>query len=92
MIPSTRSDQVIQTTGPVYLIFQFCHHGDLLNYLKSNRENFYKSLTDAFNKDRFNSLYENCQGKRNSRFKAFFVLTLKTNPARCFDIVYLGKC
>ncbi|XP_062841299.1 receptor-type tyrosine-protein kinase FLT3 [Trichomycterus rosablanca] len=55
-------------TGPVYLIFQFCHYGDLLNYLKSNREHFYKSLTDAFNKDRFSSLYQNCQRKRNSRF------------------------
>ncbi|KAF5894362.1 receptor-type tyrosine-protein kinase FLT3-like [Clarias magur] len=53
-------------TGPIYLIFQYCHYGDLLNYLKNNREHFYKSLTDAFNKDRFRSLYSNYQGKRNS--------------------------
>ncbi|XP_017309341.1 receptor-type tyrosine-protein kinase FLT3 isoform X2 [Ictalurus punctatus] len=53
-------------TGPIYLIFQFCHHGDLLNYLKNNREHFYKSLTDAFNKDRFSSLYNSYQRKRNS--------------------------
>ncbi|KAK3541484.1 hypothetical protein QTP86_027236, partial [Hemibagrus guttatus] len=52
-------------TGPIYLIFQFCRYGDLLNYLKNMREHFYKSLTDAFNKDRFSSLY-NYQGKRNS--------------------------
>ncbi|KAM9436787.1 receptor-type tyrosine-protein kinase FLT3-like [Clarias gariepinus] len=53
-------------TGPIYLIFQYCHYGDLLNYLKNNREHFYKSLTDAFNKDRFRSLYNNYQRKRNS--------------------------
>ncbi|KAB5533244.1 hypothetical protein PHYPO_G00129570 [Pangasianodon hypophthalmus] len=51
--------------GPIYLIFQFCRYGDLLNYLKNNREHFCKSLTDAFNKDRFSSLY-NYQQKRNS--------------------------
>ncbi|TSK98454.1 Receptor-type tyrosine-protein kinase FLT3 [Bagarius yarrelli] len=53
-------------TGPIYLIFQFCQYGDLLNYLKKNREHFCKSLTDAFNKDRFISLYNNQQQKRNS--------------------------
>ncbi|GAA6100137.1 receptor-type tyrosine-protein kinase FLT3 [Tachysurus ichikawai] len=52
-------------TGPIYLIFQFCRYGDLLNYLKNKREHFFKSLTDAFNKDRFSSLY-NYQRKRNS--------------------------
>ncbi|KAG7317575.1 hypothetical protein KOW79_018610 [Hemibagrus wyckioides] len=52
-------------TGPIYLIFQFCRYGDLLNYLKNKREHFYKSLTDAFNKERFSSLY-NYQRKRNS--------------------------
>ncbi|KAI5627451.1 receptor-type tyrosine-protein kinase FLT3 [Silurus asotus] len=52
-------------TGPIYLIFQFCRYGDLLNYLRNNREHFYKSLTDAFNKDRFSSLYNNYQRKRN---------------------------
>lgn len=61
--------KVIWLTGPIYLIFQFCHYGDLLNYLKNNRDHFYKSLTDAFNKDRFSSLYNNCQWKRNSRLK-----------------------
>lgn len=54
------------STGPVYLIFQYCRNGDLLNYLKSNRERFHKYLTDAFNKDRFRGLYHNFQQKRNS--------------------------
>ncbi|XP_060755802.1 receptor-type tyrosine-protein kinase FLT3 [Neoarius graeffei] len=54
------------STGPIYLIFQFCRYGDLLNYLKNKREHFYKSLTDAFKKDRFSSLYNNYQWKRNS--------------------------
>ncbi|XP_030622985.1 receptor-type tyrosine-protein kinase FLT3 [Chanos chanos] len=55
-------------TGPIYLIFQYCCYGDLLNYLKNNREKFHKSLEDAFNKDRFSSLYQNFQQKRRSRF------------------------
>ncbi|KAG7525231.1 receptor-type tyrosine-protein kinase FLT3 [Solea senegalensis] len=46
-------------TGPIYLIFQYCCYGDLLNYLKNNSERYHKSVTDAFNKDRFSSLYHN---------------------------------
>ncbi|KAL1248647.1 hypothetical protein QQF64_021965 [Cirrhinus molitorella] len=53
-------------SGPIYLIFQYCCNGDLLNYLKSNRESFHKYLTDAFNRDRFRGLYHNFQQKRNS--------------------------
>ncbi|XP_067290517.1 receptor-type tyrosine-protein kinase FLT3 isoform X2 [Pseudorasbora parva] len=54
------------SSGPTYLIFQYCCNGDLLNYLKNNRERFHKYLTDAFNKDRFRGLYHNFQQKRNS--------------------------
>lgn len=54
-------------TGPTYLIFQYCCYGDLLNYLKKNRERYHKSVTDAFNKDRFSSLYHNLQTRTNSR-------------------------
>ncbi|XP_066534365.1 receptor-type tyrosine-protein kinase FLT3 isoform X2 [Hoplias malabaricus] len=54
-------------SGPIYLIFQYCCHGDLLNYLKNKREHFYKYLADAFDKERFSSLYQNFQRKRNSR-------------------------
>lgn len=46
-------------SGPTYLIFQYCCHGDLLNYLKNNSDRYHKSVTDAFNKDRFSSLYHN---------------------------------
>ncbi|KAG7273936.1 hypothetical protein CRUP_011072 [Coryphaenoides rupestris] len=53
-------------TGPIYLIFQFCCYGDLLNYLKNNRERYHKSLTEAFNKDRFSGLYHNLQSERDS--------------------------
>ncbi|XP_016363860.1 receptor-type tyrosine-protein kinase FLT3-like [Sinocyclocheilus rhinocerous] len=53
-------------SGPIYLVFQYCCNGDLLNYLKSNRERFHKYLTDAFNRDRFRGLYHNFQQKRNS--------------------------
>lgn len=54
-------------TGPTYLIFQYCCYGDLLNYLKKNRERYHKSVTDAFNKDRFSSLYHNVQTGKNTR-------------------------
>lgn len=53
-------------SGPIYLIFQYCCYGDLLNYLKQNREHYHKSVTDAFNKDRFSSLYHNLQPRKNS--------------------------
>ncbi|XP_008304578.1 receptor-type tyrosine-protein kinase FLT3 [Stegastes partitus] len=51
-------------TGPIYLIFQYCCFGDLLNYLKNNSERYHKSVTDAFTKDRFRSLYHNLQLKK----------------------------
>ncbi|XP_072306910.1 receptor-type tyrosine-protein kinase FLT3 [Eucyclogobius newberryi] len=54
-------------TGPIYLIFQYCHYGDLLNYLKHNSERYHKSVTDAFMKDRFSSLYHNLQSSKPSR-------------------------
>ncbi|KAM6976854.1 receptor-type tyrosine-protein kinase FLT3-like [Aplochiton taeniatus] len=53
--------------GPTYLIFQYCCYGDLLNYLKSNRERYHKSLTDAFVKEQFSSLYLNLQPNKTSR-------------------------
>ncbi|TDG97302.1 hypothetical protein EPR50_G00224420 [Perca flavescens] len=53
-------------SGPIYLIFQYCRYGDLLNYLKTNRERYHKSVTDAFNKDRFSSLYHNLQPRKSS--------------------------
>nr|XP_019962663.1 PREDICTED: receptor-type tyrosine-protein kinase FLT3 [Paralichthys olivaceus] len=51
--------------GPIYLIFQYCCHGDLLNYLKNNSERYHKSVTDAFNNDRFSSLYNNLQPRKS---------------------------
>lgn len=54
-------------SGPIYLIFQYCCYGDLLNYLKNNSERYHKSVTDAFNKDRFSSLYHNLQDGKPAR-------------------------
>lgn len=56
-------------TGPTYLIFQYCCFGDLLNYLKKNRERYHKSVTDAFNKDRFSSIYQNLQPRKSARWE-----------------------
>lgn len=53
-------------TGPIYLIFQYCCYGDLLNYLKKSGDRYHKSVTDAFSNDRFSSLYCNLQPKKNS--------------------------
>ncbi|KAK2827899.1 hypothetical protein Q5P01_018933 [Channa striata] len=33
--------------GPVYLITEFCHHGDLVNYLQTNKHTFMQSDTQA---------------------------------------------
>ncbi|XP_072234196.1 receptor-type tyrosine-protein kinase FLT3 [Leuresthes tenuis] len=54
-------------SGPIYLIFQYCCYGDLLNYLKKNSDRYHKSVTDAFNRDCFRNLYSNLQVKKNSR-------------------------
>ncbi|XP_012813386.2 receptor-type tyrosine-protein kinase FLT3 [Xenopus tropicalis] len=44
--------------GPVYLIFEYCRHGDLLNYLRNERETFHKTWTDVV-KDHNFSFYHN---------------------------------
>ncbi|XP_060091288.1 receptor-type tyrosine-protein kinase FLT3 [Heteronotia binoei] len=44
--------------GPIYLIFEYCCCGDLLNYLRSKRERFHKTLTDIFKQHNF-SFYHN---------------------------------
>ncbi|XP_020781285.2 receptor-type tyrosine-protein kinase FLT3 [Boleophthalmus pectinirostris] len=54
-------------TGPIYLIFQYCCYGDLLNYLKDNSQRYHKSVTDAFMKDRFSILYHNLQRGQPAR-------------------------
>ncbi|XP_036376514.1 receptor-type tyrosine-protein kinase FLT3, partial [Megalops cyprinoides] len=54
-------------SDPVYLIFQYCAKGDLLNYLRSNRERFHQSLTDIFTKNRFSCLYHNFQSQHPHR-------------------------
>ncbi|XP_061613967.1 receptor-type tyrosine-protein kinase FLT3 isoform X2 [Phyllopteryx taeniolatus] len=53
-------------SGPIYLIFQYCCHGDLLNYLKSSSERYHKSVVDAFTRDRYSSLYHNLTPGKNS--------------------------
>uniref|UniRef100_A0A8C8EAE8 receptor protein-tyrosine kinase n=1 Tax=Otus sunia TaxID=257818 RepID=A0A8C8EAE8_9STRI len=45
-------------SGPIYLIFEYCCYGDLLNYLRSKREKFHWTLTDIFKQHNF-SFYHN---------------------------------
>ncbi|XP_028655320.1 receptor-type tyrosine-protein kinase FLT3 [Erpetoichthys calabaricus] len=47
-------------SGPVYLIFQYCQNGDLLNYLRSNRDKFQKTLAIVLTQNSL-SLYHNIQ-------------------------------
>uniref|UniRef100_A0A8C5RV79 receptor protein-tyrosine kinase n=1 Tax=Laticauda laticaudata TaxID=8630 RepID=A0A8C5RV79_LATLA len=43
---------------PVYLIFEYCCYGDLLNYLRSKRDTFHKTWTEVFSQHNF-SFYHN---------------------------------
>ncbi|XP_063807791.1 receptor-type tyrosine-protein kinase FLT3 isoform X2 [Pseudophryne corroboree] len=45
-------------SGPIYLIFEYCRHGDLLNYLKRNREMFHKTWSDVIKDNNF-TFYHN---------------------------------
>nr|XP_033804528.1 receptor-type tyrosine-protein kinase FLT3 [Geotrypetes seraphini] len=53
-------------SGPIYLIFEFCCHGDLLEYLRSKRGTFHKTLTDVFKENNF-SFYNTFHEDHNSR-------------------------
>uniref|UniRef100_A0A672ZKY5 receptor protein-tyrosine kinase n=1 Tax=Sphaeramia orbicularis TaxID=375764 RepID=A0A672ZKY5_9TELE len=68
-------------SGPIYLIFQYCCYGDLLNYLKENSQRYHKSVTDAFNRDRFSSLYHNLK----PRSVLDCVPLLATSALNCVD-------
>ncbi|XP_026530834.1 receptor-type tyrosine-protein kinase FLT3 [Notechis scutatus] len=51
---------------PVYLIFEYCCYGDLLNYLRSKRDTFHKTWTEVFSQHNF-SFYHNFRGPIISR-------------------------
>ncbi|XP_035181404.1 receptor-type tyrosine-protein kinase FLT3 isoform X1 [Oxyura jamaicensis] len=57
-------------SGPIYLIFEYCCYGDLLNYLRSKREKFYWTLTDIFKQHNF-SFYHNFHLDQNSRMRTY---------------------
>ncbi|XP_049634177.1 receptor-type tyrosine-protein kinase FLT3 [Suncus etruscus] len=52
-------------SGPVYLIFEYCCYGDLLNYLRSKREKFHRTWTEIFKEHNF-SFYPTYQSHPNS--------------------------
>nr|Q00342.2 RecName: Full=Receptor-type tyrosine-protein kinase FLT3; AltName: Full=FL cytokine receptor; AltName: Full=Fetal liver kinase 2; Short=FLK-2; AltName: Full=Fms-like tyrosine kinase 3; Short=FLT-3; AltName: Full=Tyrosine-protein kinase receptor flk-2; AltName: CD_antigen=CD135; Flags: Precursor [Mus musculus]CAA42041.1 Flt3 protein [Mus musculus] len=52
-------------SGPVYLIFEYCCYGDLLNYLRSKREKFHRTWTEIFKEHNF-SFYPTFQAHSNS--------------------------
>ncbi|XP_061230368.1 receptor-type tyrosine-protein kinase FLT3 isoform X2 [Neopsephotus bourkii] len=53
-------------SGPIYLIFEYCCYGDLLNYLRSKREEFHRTLAYVFKQHNF-SFYHNIHLNQNSR-------------------------
>ncbi|XP_067841620.1 receptor-type tyrosine-protein kinase FLT3 [Heptranchias perlo] len=55
-------------SGPVYLIFEYCCYGDLLNYLRNNRGKFHKTLTDVFAHNNF-SFYHNLYNDQQFSYK-----------------------
>uniref|UniRef100_A0A672UJ26 receptor protein-tyrosine kinase n=1 Tax=Strigops habroptila TaxID=2489341 RepID=A0A672UJ26_STRHB len=52
-------------SGPIYLIFEYCCYGDLLNYLRSKREKFHWTLTHVLKQHNF-SFYHNIHLNQNS--------------------------
>ncbi|KAM4859673.1 receptor-type tyrosine-protein kinase FLT3 [Thomomys bottae] len=52
-------------SGPVYLIFEYCCYGDLLNYLRSKREKFHRTWTEIFKEHNF-SFYPTFQSHPNA--------------------------
>ncbi|XP_068123102.1 receptor-type tyrosine-protein kinase FLT3 isoform X2 [Hyperolius riggenbachi] len=56
-------------SGPVYLIFEYCPHGDLLNYLKGKRDTFHKTWSDVFQDNNF-SFYLNFKPEEKFRERA----------------------
>uniref|UniRef100_A0A8C8SPX8 receptor protein-tyrosine kinase n=1 Tax=Pelusios castaneus TaxID=367368 RepID=A0A8C8SPX8_9SAUR len=57
-------------SGPIYLIFEYCCYGDLLNYLRNKREKFHRTWTDIFKQHNF-SFYHNFHLDQNSRMDDF---------------------
>uniref|UniRef100_A0A8C0LLQ6 Receptor-type tyrosine-protein kinase FLT3 n=1 Tax=Canis lupus dingo TaxID=286419 RepID=A0A8C0LLQ6_CANLU len=52
-------------SGPIYLIFEYCCYGDLLNYLRNKREKFHRTWTEIFKEHNF-SFYPTFQSHPNS--------------------------
>ncbi|KAM4047440.1 receptor-type tyrosine-protein kinase FLT3 isoform 2-T2 [Anomaloglossus baeobatrachus] len=61
-------------SGPIYLIFEYCPHGDLLNYLKSKRDSFHKTWSDVV-KDNHFTFYHNFNEDEKFRDRAVTVLS-----------------
>ncbi|KAM9319845.1 receptor-type tyrosine-protein kinase FLT3 [Gastrophryne carolinensis] len=67
------------TSGPIYIIFEFCPNGDLLNYLKTRREMFHKTWSDVIKDNNF-TFYYNFNQDEKFRDRA---LTSLSNISYC---------
>ncbi|XP_066439369.1 receptor-type tyrosine-protein kinase FLT3 [Eleutherodactylus coqui] len=61
-------------SGPIYLIFEYCPHGDLLNYLKSRRDSFHRTWSDVVKDNNF-TFYHNFNQNETFRDRAVTVLS-----------------
>ncbi|XP_069825968.1 receptor-type tyrosine-protein kinase FLT3 isoform X2 [Dendropsophus ebraccatus] len=61
-------------SGPIYLIFEYCPHGDLLNYLKSRRDSFHKTWSDVVKDNNF-TFYHNFNQDEKFRDRPVTVLS-----------------
>ncbi|XP_073518576.1 receptor-type tyrosine-protein kinase FLT3 isoform X2 [Phyllobates terribilis] len=61
-------------SGPIYLIFEYCPHGDLLNYLKSKRDSFHKTWSDVVKDNNF-TFYHNFNQDEKFRDRAVTLLS-----------------
>ncbi|KAM3934873.1 receptor-type tyrosine-protein kinase FLT3 [Leptodactylus fuscus] len=62
------------TSGPIYLIFEYCPHGDLLNYLKGRRDSFHKTWSDVVKDNNF-TFYHNFNQDEKFRDRSVTVLS-----------------
>ncbi|XP_069615128.1 receptor-type tyrosine-protein kinase FLT3 isoform X1 [Ranitomeya imitator] len=67
-------------SGPIYLIFEYCPHGDLLNYLKSKRDSFHKTWSDVV-KDNSFTFYHNFN--QDEKFRDRAVTALSNSSYSC---------
>ncbi|MEQ2174931.1 hypothetical protein GOODEAATRI_012766, partial [Goodea atripinnis] len=79
-------------SGPIYIITEYCFHGDLVNYLHKNRESFL-SLSPEKNKKELDIFGINPSDENSRRYTTDIHLGKITRQRLCFfsNIVYFFR-